>query len=230
MFIALRLRGPMMGGGGPRIDGHPQPLPIPTRSMLTGLLGAALGIERGQPEKLQAIQDHMRMGIAVHRQPVPIRDYQTTDLSQRHLQGPMWMRDGTGAVGIFERGGANIDSIVEQNRPYLCDVDMTVVMEFLPAAPVMLDKIDIALEQPRYPLFLGTTTCPPSHPIKARSVDATSLEDAVLQVRETDDVMMWLPLEATSASAHGDLLHPIPDTRDWTAGRHGGETVYVARQ
>ncbi len=170
------------------------------------------------------------MGVVVHQKAVPIRDYQTTDLSQPHLQGPMWWRDAHGGVGIFERGGANTSGTVIQQRPYLCDVDLTVVLELLPGAPITIEQIEAGLEQPRYPLFLGNTTCPPSYPITARALDATSLEDAASKVREADDEMVWLPLEAVSGPEHGHLLHPIPDTRDWIAGRHGGETVYVTQQ
>ena len=227
-FLALRLRGPMMGVGGTRIDGHPAPLPIPTRSSITGLLGAALGIDRADTDTLQALQDHMSLGVVVHSAGVPMRDYQTTDLSQPHLQGPMWWRDGRGGIGIVERGGANKDSTTIQERPYLCDVDMTVVLELLPGAPFTAEDITAALEQPAFPIFLGTTGCPPSYPIAAQVLNSENLEDAVSQLHEGDETI-WLPRDAITKPKLGDLYRPIADMRDWTVGRHGGETIYVTR-
>jgi CRISPR-associated endonuclease/helicase Cas3 len=57
---------------GPRIDGEPQSLPIPTRSLLTGLFGCALGYARSDYAKLQALQDSMRVGVVVHRSGIEI--------------------------------------------------------------------------------------------------------------------------------------------------------------
>ena len=46
-LLGLRLCGPLMSLAGPRVDAFPQSLPIPSASMLAGLLGAALGYRRG---------------------------------------------------------------------------------------------------------------------------------------------------------------------------------------
>ena len=83
-FLNVRLTAPLMALQGPRIDGEPQSLPIPTRSLLTGLFGAALGYGRGDHLKLQALQDGMRVGVVVHRSGVEISDYQIADLGKAY--------------------------------------------------------------------------------------------------------------------------------------------------
>ena len=54
-FLTIRLTAPLMALQGPRIDGEPQSLPIPTRSLLTGLFGSALGYSRQDHARLQAL-------------------------------------------------------------------------------------------------------------------------------------------------------------------------------
>src|SRR6516164_3806353 len=79
IFLTIRLRAPLMALQGPRIDGEPQSLPIPTRSLLTGLFGSALGYTRGDHAKLQALQDKMLVGVIVHHGGIEINDYQIAD-------------------------------------------------------------------------------------------------------------------------------------------------------
>jgi CRISPR system Cascade subunit CasD len=81
-IFTLRFRAPMLALQGAKIDGFPSELPIPTRSMITGMFGAALGLSRGEVDQLQAIQDHLRIAVAVHRRGVRIIDYQTADLGK----------------------------------------------------------------------------------------------------------------------------------------------------
>ena len=57
IFVTVRFAAPLMALQGPLIDGEPQSLPIPTRALLTGLFGSALGYMRGDHAKLQAIQE-----------------------------------------------------------------------------------------------------------------------------------------------------------------------------
>src|SRR5262249_25508214 len=90
IFLTVRLRAPLMALQGPRIDGEPQSLPIPTRSLLTGLFGSALGYTRSDHAKLQALQDNMQVGIVAHRAGVEISDYQIADLGKPHMRGPVW--------------------------------------------------------------------------------------------------------------------------------------------
>src|SRR5260370_19982947 len=79
-FLTIRLSAPLMALQGPRIDGEPQSLPIPTRSLLTGLIGSALGYRRSDHGKLQDLQDNMRVGVVVHRGGVEVNDYQIAAL------------------------------------------------------------------------------------------------------------------------------------------------------
>ena len=76
-FFTIRLRAPLVAFQGSRVDGQPQSLPIPTRSLLTGMIGNALGYGRADHEKPQALQDSMRIGVVVHHSRVEISDFET---------------------------------------------------------------------------------------------------------------------------------------------------------
>src|SRR5947207_2110021 len=148
IFFTIHLRAPLMALQGPRIDGEPQSLPIPTRSLLTGLFGSALGYTRGDHAKLQALQDSMRVGVVVHCGGVEISDYQIADLGKPHMRGPMW----SSGTSIAEREGSQIEGLRPQQRPYRADADMTAVVEPGAGGPANAEQIIAALDQPAHPL------------------------------------------------------------------------------
>jgi CRISPR system Cascade subunit CasD len=163
---------------GPRIDGEPQSLPIPTRSLLTGLVGSALGYRRSDHSKLQALQDCMRVGVIVHRAGVEISDYQIADLGKSYLRGPMW----SSGTSVVNREGSQAEGLRPQQRPYRADADMTAVVELGADSPVNVDQIISALDYPAHPLFFGRSSCPPASRLAGAVLDAASLEAAVLEV------------------------------------------------
>ena len=224
-FLTIRLLAPFMALQGPRIDGEPQLLAIPTRSLLTGLIGSALGYGRGDHEKLQALQDSMRVAVVVHRNGAEINDYQIADLGKPHMRGPMW----SSGTGIVEREGSQITGLRQQDRPYRVDADMTAVVEVREGSLVAAEQIQAALDQPARPLFIGRTTCPPASRLAGRIIDALSLEAATLQIAQAHPGEIYLPAEVATPS-WGDLPLSIPGRRDWVSFRHAGADLYVIRQ
>ena len=209
---------------GPRIDGQPQPLPIPTRSLLTGMIGSALGYRRSDHGKLQALQDNMRVGVVVHRGGVEISDYQTADLGKSYMRGPMW----SSGTSVAMREGSRTEGLRLQQRPYRADADMTAVVELNINSPVNADQIASALDQPVRPLFIGRSSCPPACKLAGRIFDAPSLEAAVLEVARNQAGEMYLPASAATPS-WGDMPLSIPGCRDWASYRHAGAELYVKR-
>jgi CRISPR system Cascade subunit CasD len=224
-FLTIRLSAPLMALQGPRIDGEPQSLPIPTRSLLTGLFGSALGYGRDDHEKLQALQDNIRVAVVVHRNGVEINDYQIADLGKSYMRGPMW----SSGTSIVEREGSRIEGLRQQERPYRADADMTAVVEVRAGSLVKAEQILAALDQPVHPLFIGRSSCPPASRLAGRVVAARSLEAATLAVAQDYPGEIYLPAEAATP-AWGDLPLSIPGRRDWASYRHAGADLYVIRQ
>ena len=224
-FFTIRFSAPLMALQGPRIDGEPQSLPIPTRSLITGLFGSALGFGRGDHGKLQNLQDNMHVAVVVHRNGVEIHDYQIADLGKSHMRGPMW----SSGTSIAEREGSQIAGLRQQQRPYRADADMTAVIEIRDGSSITAEQIVAALDQPARPLFFGRTSCPPASRLAGDIFEASSLEAATLKVARDHPGEIYLPAEAATPS-WGDLPLSIPGRRDWTSFRHAGSDLYVVRQ
>ena len=224
-FLTVRLLAPLMALQGPRIDGEPQSLPIPTRSLLTGLFGSALGYGRGDYEKLQTLQDNIRVAVVVHRNGIEINDYQIADLGKSYMRGPMW----SSGTSIVEREGSRTEGFRQQERPYRADADMTAVVDVQTGCLVTAEQILAALDQPVRPLFIGRTSCPPASRLAGRVFEATSLEAATLAVASDYFGEIYLPAEAATPT-WGDLPLSIPGRRDWASFRHAGADLYVIRQ
>jgi CRISPR system Cascade subunit CasD len=224
VFLTIRLRAPLMALQGPRIDGEPQSLPIPTRSLMTGLIGSALGYIRRDHAKLQALQDNMRVGVVVHRGGVEVSDYQIADLGQSHMRGPMW----SSGTSVAKREGSQIVGLRPQQRPYRADADMTAIVELGSGSPVNVEQIISALDQPVRPLFIGRSSCPPASKLAGRLFDAPSLEAAVLDVVRDHPGRIYLPA-AAATPLWGDIPLSIPGCRDWQSYRHSGSDLYIMR-
>lgn len=209
---------------GPRIDGEPQSLPIPTPSLLTGLFGAALGYTRSDHVKLQALQDNMRVGVVVHCAGVEVSDYQIADLAKPHMRGPMW----SSGTSVAKREGSQIDGLRPQHRPYRADADMTAVVELGDSSPATAHEIISALDQPAHTLFIGRSSCPPASKLAGHTFDAPSLEAALLEVARDHPGEIYLPVE-TATPSWGDMPLSIPGRRDWISYRHAGADLYVMR-
>jgi CRISPR system Cascade subunit CasD len=224
LFFTVHLRAPLMALQGSRIDGEPQSLPIPTRSLLTGLFGSALGYTRGDCTKLQALQDNMRVGVVVHCAGIEVSDYQIADLAKPHMRGPMW----SSGSSVAKREGSEIKGLRPQQRPYRADADMTAVVELGVGSPAIAQEIISALDQPAHPLFIGRSSCPPASKLAGHTFDAPSLEAAVLKVARDHPGEIYLPAE-TATPSWGDMPLSIPGRRDWTGYRHAGADLYIMR-
>lgn len=209
---------------GPRIDAMPQGLAIPTRSLVTGLIGSALGLARSESARLQQLQDTLRLAVVVLRKGREIIDYQIADLGKPHMKGPMW----TSGVTTVKREGSVVEGLRQQWRPYLADAEMLLIIELLPEAPFSATEILAALDQPQRPLFLGRTSCPPQTRIAGEVIDAPSLSEAATLLSKGLAATLYLPADR-AAPQWGDLPMSIPGRRDWLANRHAGSDMYLQR-
>jgi CRISPR system Cascade subunit CasD len=221
-FFTMRLAAPIVSLSGPRIDTASDSLPIPTRSMITGIIGAALGLGYDQPTLLQQVQDTMRLAAVVHREGRVLRDYQAVRMGLPHMIGPMWWYDGS-RLGIMEREGGDPERTIIGDRPLTCDYDATIVVELLTGAPFSADQILSALRAPAHPLCVGQRSCIPSRPIAGNVLNVQSLEDGV-GLLEAGTI--YLPAERAEI---GDLYVSIPAGREWATRQHGGIDTYLVR-
>jgi len=139
--LLLRLAGPMQSWGVQSRFEIRDTTSEPSKSGVVGLICAALGRDRAEPiDDLAAL----RMGVRVDREGQVRRDYQT-------------------ALGVAIASGGKLKECQPSNRYYLADARFLVGLES--ADRELLERIDAALRDPFWPIFLGRKSFVPSEPV-----------------------------------------------------------------
>lgn len=127
--------------------------PEPSKSGVIGLCAAALGRKRHEPIGDLA---SLRMGVRVDAEGLLQRDYHT-------------------AAGAIKADGKPNKDALPSTRYFLADAAFLVALE---GDQELIELLDSALQQPRWPLFLGRKAFPPAGPV-ARGVTSGPLEHAL---------------------------------------------------
>ena len=243
--LILRLEAPMTAFGGETIDNRGVVRDFPARSMLAGLLGNALGLDRAEGSRLDGLQeriDHaaaridrsaerfgparMRPGLGGRRQ-----DYQTARLFEKdagwttrgrpegRASSPSFTWDANWEAARGERA----KSLTHQRyRDLDADAATWVALSLAPGAPDM-DVVTLALERPERPLFIGRKPFIPSRPIlTARIAAANPLEAlaAALAGVPGNHLVQWQGASSHMVRTTG--RGRVADLRRFAAGVHGG--------
>lgn len=226
--LMLALEGPLAAYGAEMVDARGPVRDWPGASLLTGLLANALGYTRGDRAAHARLQARLRFAVRVDREGSRIRDFQTAQL-EKDDRG--WTTRGEPEG----RKGATYDTPHIRERDYVADLALTVAIALeSPDEAPDIDALAQALDRPARPLFLGRKPCLPSRPIRDAMIDA-------------DDPLHALSLHpsiAVGASTDPDIIHLagsvvdpwrlpgiaalyVTDERNWMAGVHGGERVFL---
>lgn len=253
-FLGLNFRAPLGSFGTVAVDNFGVTGLFPAASMLTGLFGNALGYERTQPEKLDALQKRLVFGAFYFGEPPErLRDYQTAELHQKDAG---WTTNG---VPEGRRGGSSEGTHIRY-RDYLTDLDLYVVVGLEKElgneekSALTLEALERALERPTRPLSFGRKPCLPASPIllppALRRLEAENMQDAVrdlaarlmqaqppfpLASPREETVFLRRPAlpgdenraAATPLEQSKMTLSSITDQRNWRGGLHGGRRAVV---
>lgn len=166
----------------------------PSKSGVVGLLCTALGRPRATPvDDLTAL----RMGVRVDREGRMAKDYHTTGGQREGTLGPR---------GVLKAGGGISYNAVLSTRFYLTDAAFLVGLE---GDFELLYKLDRALADPVWPLFLGRKAFPPSLPVRLPDGlrETETLESAlrtyprIIDVDGEEESTLRLVLEDTQGEA-----------------------------
>lgn len=134
----------------------------PTKSGVIGLLGAAMGLERGSP-KLEELDANLRFGVRVDRPGVVATDYHTVTGYHRTAAGEYKHSGGTAKA--LEAAKKHDPATIVSPRDYLHDA---IFLAALQGPGNLLEDSRLALANPVWPLFLGRKGCPPARPLIAK--------------------------------------------------------------
>lgn len=227
--LLLRLEAPMLSLGSMAVD---QRRPIqrwPAVSMLTGLIGNALGYRRTEPTRLDRLQARLRWAARIDRPGVPFTDFQTAQLD-RADQG--WTTGGT----VEERAGGSdtYNSPHIRWREYRADASLAVALRLDDAdeAPTLAD-LAAALDRPARPLFIGRKNCLPSQRVLIGLADAADIVAALAQApmaADADPRPAVFFNDASVAVASNAVTHRSSDERRFAMDVHAGmQTIHELR-
>lgn len=230
--LLLRFDAPMMSFGAVAVDAIGHTSPFPGRSLLTGLLGNALGFDHRDGERLTRLQERVRHAVRRDTGGEVRTDYQTVDLGQAFLLDEVaWTSWGR----LDPRGGSAENKIGThiRRRDYLVDSVFTLALTLMPSDdPPDIDAIEAALRRPARPLYLGRKCCVPASPLLIERTHAASLLQAVraapappIPRKHRSPMRLWWPEGDDPASESGGHRVTITDARDWFNQVHVGTHV-----
>jgi len=224
--LLLRFDAPLMSFGGVITDNNGPGVTDahPGLSMITGLLGNALGWTHGDVNHLMSLQSALRIASRLDRPGQVIVDFQTVDLGQAHLREPGWTTRGDRehrAGGSSAKFGTHI-----RKRHAHADRVVTVALTLGEDPPVGLDALEDALRRPTRPLFLGRKAYLPSAPLLLERVQSASLVTALAHAPAATPGPSTSPVHASWPADEVDAPDGSPvirhDLRDWTTNIHTG--------
>lgn len=218
-----------MSFGGAAVDERRVTQEHPTLSMVTGLLGNALGWDHRNSAALDELQQNLRLAARCDRSGVLLRDFHTVDLGAPFMRAGGWTTRGA----VESRGGGSAKEGTHiRERFFLADAVYTVALGLRHArSAVTVSELERSLRSPARPLFLGRKCCLPSSPIFLASVEARSLRDALAQghaiakgrCRDAREAMSaWWPDDDDDTEG---ILISVVDERDWGNGIHVGRRL-----
>lgn len=145
----------------------------PTKSGVLGMVAAALGYRRDEPEKLKELTK-LRMGVRVDREGKLLRDFHTA----HEIRTP--------------KSHKNLASYIS-DRYYLSDAVFLVGLE---GDDELLESIALALTHPVFPLFLGRRSCPPTLPVllgirQNELLDALIQEEPLVEIKQPREARLY---------------------------------------
>jgi CRISPR system Cascade subunit CasD len=224
-YLILILESPLSAFGAEMVDARGPVREWPGASLLTGLLGNALGFTRGERDAHALLQERLDFAVRIDREGMRLRDFQTVQLGQSDLG---WTTRGTpeGRTG----GPRTYESPHIRERDYVADTLVTVALALRnPAEPPTLDELAAALAEPARPLFVGRKPCLPSRPMFGGFVEAEDALAAVSLAERPDgsdrpDPYLVTPERAGLPAAWERVF--VTDERNWVSGVHAGERVF----
>lgn len=236
--LILRFDAPLMSFGAPIVDNRGEIQPYPALSMMTGLLGNALGYDHSEFDRLDRLQERLRYAVRQDRRGQQIQDYQTVDLSKPYMDDDRaWTTRGE----IESRAGGSASAGTHiRYRDYWADAIYTVALTLDPAgeAPT-LGAVAESLRHPARPLFIGRKTCLPAGPLFVERQSASGLVEALrraplaARASKRDRYPAWWPTHPEAGRPDDEvpveenMREPVTDRRDWANQIHTGERWIV---
>jgi CRISPR system Cascade subunit CasD len=226
--LILRFDAPLMSFGGVVVDQLNPTWRFPGKSLISGLLGNALGWDHRDADQLQTLQDCLRLAARWDAEPVPTTDYQTVELGLPSMVDTGWTTRGKRED---RRGGSAATATHQRWRDYWANGVATLALALDREGPLTVNDLETALRAPARPLFIGRKPCLPAAPIligrrEAEGVRAALAAEPLADIgprkRPSGIPALW-PLDEGPGAGTEERF----DRRDWGNNIHRGAERYA---
>ena len=227
-MLVMRISAPLMSFGGYPSGSYPTGYLRPTRmhplrSMITGILGSALGYQREDTELLSRLQGRIEYAARVDRATEGIlTDLHTTKVKEVEAWGA-----GGKPVKIGPDGPEGTTDL--RYDEFLQGAVYTVVVRLNPAeGRPTVDDLAQALKFPARPIFYGRKCCLPSGQCFLAIVETDDMVEALMSAapcdlrraaKTGDRVNVWWVGQSHSKAEHSERTAL---DRNWAFGIHTG--------
>lgn len=193
--LALYLDAPLQSWGFQSRFDRRTSYSLPTRSGILGMIGAALGLDRSQPQTLIQFQE-LKMIALAFRTPLRLMEFHTVGGGWDKKKHPMH---------VVKKPGKPAATVVT-HREYLQDAKFGVLIA---GSQDLITKIGKALVNPRWGIWLGRKSCIPATPVFQGLFDSLKTAEDHLVKLAGFPVTRRLE-EAESFEESTDTLRDIP--------------------
>ncbi|MBL3592458.1 MAG: type I-E CRISPR-associated protein Cas5/CasD [Synergistaceae bacterium] len=203
--LFLRLEGPLQAWGDTSKFVIRRTMDAPTKSGILGLLCCAMGLSREAARERLAELNGLAMGVRIDRHGTRWWDYQTV---------------GAG-IGMTTAGGGlktGAQGTLITRREYLADASFLVALQGGDAK--LIDDIATAIASPKWPVFLGRKSCPPSVPVLARPREDESWTNPAGHddLNAALDAIPWRPRYRADATLQNGMVETLVEWRPTSEG------------
>ncbi|WP_219988608.1 type I-E CRISPR-associated protein Cas5/CasD [Leucothrix pacifica] len=170
-FLVFQLHGALASWGDIAVGEHRPSAGHPSKSAITGLLAAAIGVDRQDDESQLRLSRDYRLAVCVIEAGELLRDYHT-------VQVPGGKREYASRSDELMFDKQNLNTILSQ-RDYRTDALYQIAIECCSDAPLYpLEELREKLLNPHFTLYLGRKSCPVSLPLFPQLSTGCSLKQA----------------------------------------------------
>lgn len=189
--IFLRFEGPLQAWGDTSKFVIRRSMDSPTKSGVLGLICCAMGLSRPEArDKLPAL-NALAMGVRIDRPGTRWWDYHTVGAKTGIMRADGKEPKKTASTGEYET--------LITRREYLADASFLVVLQ---GDAVWIATVAEALRSPKWPLYLGRKSCPPSVPVFAQPRKGETWTNPMAvdgDIEAALQIMPWHPRYADDA-------------------------------
>ncbi|MCJ8269240.1 MAG: type I-E CRISPR-associated protein Cas5/CasD [Psychrosphaera sp.] len=191
-YLIFQLYGAMASWGDIAVGEARHTALYPSKSALTGLIAAALGIKRDEEQRQLQLTKSLQFGIKVLSSGSILRDYHTSQVPPQERKRVFHTREQE------LKHAAKLNTILS-TRDYRADAYALVAVSVTQDAPYSLQQISDALKTPKFVLYLGRKSCPLAVPLDAQLAEQTKGLQAAFDLYDRKSLCCigkadnWLP-------------------------------------